>query len=674
VWGDHIDPSEIDELVVVAERDRRVFELAETVDVAPDSAAILRRVVGASVVSNGPLSGMAQYRGMSRFRVGTQINGSVVSAGGPNWMDPPLSYAPAAWLESIEVQRGIASVGAGLETIGGAISANTWRADFSESAPSFGGRVRTGARSVNDGYVVSAALAMRGREQVLQLSGLTESGDDGRFRHGDVVPSEYTRTRIDVGYGFRTGAHSIRLDYGRNETGDAGTPVLPMDISYIDADLGALSWEYAGDVWHIGGKLYASDIDHGMSNYHLRTAPAAPGMWRRNVTAVANRGFALDVTNNGWRAGVAGHREVHDSDITNPNNPTFFATNFNNAERQVLGVYVEREWLAGDAWVMEMGVRYNRVTMDADTVDATPAVIGMPPAVALRDAFNGADRSQTDDNVDWVAKFNYLASDQLTYYLGVARKSRSPAYQERYLWLPLQATAGLGDGLTYTGDVELRPEVAHEIEFGVDWQHASLTISPRLYYKEVEDYVQGIPSTNAAAVMLVRMMNMANGSDAPAPLQFSNVDATLYGVDVDWRFELSENWMLNGVLNYVRAKRDDVGDDLYRVAAPNALFALNYTQPKWGMIAEAFVYDGQSNVSTTNNETSSSGYGLVNLKGWLLLSSGLKLGFGVDNVADREYSDHLAGVSRVRGNEDVPLGDRLPGYGRNFFARLDYSW
>ena len=36
--------------------------------------------------------------------------------------------------------------------------------------------------------------------------------------------------------------------------------------------------------------------------------------------------------------------------------------------------------------------------------------------------------------------------------------------------------------------------------------------------------------------------------------------------------------------------------------------------------------------------------------------------------------DHLGGVNRVRGNVDIAVGERLPGYGRNFFANLDYRW
>ena len=88
--------------------------------------------------------------------------------------------------------------------------------------------------------------------------------------------------------------------------------------------------------------------------------------------------------------------------------------------------------------------------MSADAVDGTPARM-MPPAMALRDQFNEADRDSSDTNLDMVAKLWHRTSDTLSLYAGIAQKTRSPSFQERFLWLPLQATGGLADGFTYTG-------------------------------------------------------------------------------------------------------------------------------------------------------------------------------------------------------------------------------
>ena len=74
----------------------------------------------------------------------------------------------------------------------------------------------------------------------------------------------------------------------------------------------------------------------------------------------------------------------------------------------------------------------------------------------------------------------------------------------------------------------------------------------------------------AAAVMFVRMMNMMNGTANPDPLEFNNVEAELYGFDMDWRYDLTERWSLHGVVNYVRGKRKDVDESsvTVQVASP----------------------------------------------------------------------------------------------------------
>jgi iron complex outermembrane receptor protein len=668
------DPKPIEEVMVFGTQDVRTIELVETLDITPDTGALLKKTVGANLVSNGPLSGIAQYRGMSRMRISTHIDGAVISPGGPNWMDPPLSYAPSATVETLQVIRGIAPVSAGQETIGGVVNARNWRGEFSESGLLVSGRARSGVQSVNEGTQISAGLALANENHLLSLSGFREQANDADFADGRVEPTEYERDRFDLGYGYRNGTHSFGVTFGRNNTGDAGTPALAMDIEYIDGDLYGFSHRFDGEMLQLENRVYYNDIDHGMTNYHLRNAPMDPGMFRRNITDAKNLGFTSVLSVTDWKVGIDAHTTEHNSNIDNPNKPMFFVENFNNAQRDSYGVFAEYNKSFNESWSTEFGLRYNRIESNADEVNATSAMMGMPPAVALRDNFNDADRKDSDDNVDWVAKVYYQGRSDLTYYAGVARKSRAPSYQERYLWLPLQATAGLADGLTYTGNLDLDSEIAHEAELGVDWALGALSIRPRVFYRYVDDYIQGTPSTNAAAVMFVRMMNANNGTSNPDPLEFNNVDARFYGFDVDWSYQFNERWAASGVVNYVRGERDDSNDDLYRVPPLNAFIALNYSRARWGLTAESFLYDDQDDVSETNQERTSDGYAVFNLKGYWNLNTSVRIALGVDNLADENYEDHLAGVNRVRGNPDLAVGDRLPGYGRNFFGRVDVQF
>ncbi|MEM8769064.1 MAG: TonB-dependent receptor, partial [Pseudomonadota bacterium] len=277
-----------------------------------------------------------------------------------------------------------------------------------------------------------------------------------------------------------------------------------------------------------------------------------------------------------------------------------------------------------------------------------------------------------DNNVDLVAKARYNASPTLSWYAGIAQKTRAPSYQERYLWLPLMATAGLADGRTYTGNLDLESEVAREIEFGADFDNGTFQVAPRFFYRDVKDYIQGAPSSNTAAVQFVRMMNMMNGTSNPDPLEFQNVDAEIYGVDLDWRWRLAERWSLDGVLNYVRGTTED--DNLYRVAPLNGFVALNYAANRWGLSLEALFASEQTRVSEFNAEPETDGYAIWNMNGYWRLNDLVRISAGVENLADEVYSDHLGGINRVRGNEAIAVGDRLPGFGRNFFARFDLTF
>ena len=157
------------------------------------------------------------------------------------------------------------------------------------------------------------------------------------------------------------------------------------------------------------------------------------------------------------------------------------------------------------------------------------------------------------------------------------------------------------------------------------------------------------------------------------PLQFSNVEATLYGLDIDWHSRLLQSLMLRGVISMVRGERDDIDDNLYRISPDHASVALDYQWRALTNTVEVIAYDSQERVSETNNEQQTSGYTLVNLGVSYSAPYNLVIQGGVNNVFDRDYAPHLAGINRAQGS-DVAVGDRLPGMGRNLYARVSWSF
>ena len=307
----HTQAETLEEIVVSATHDSRTIDVIETLSVSPDVTQLLREAPGANVNSNGPITSIPQYRGMYGPRIAVSLNGSMLAPAGPNWMDPPLSYAMTAQLESLQVYRGITPVSVAQESIGGVVDAHTRRGEFNTGDDiAFSGRIMGSGQSINEGYQADAELLASTRQQRLKLAAMTQQGSNAEFPDGDILPTEYTRQRYDIGYGFRQGSHTFQLEYGYHDAGDSGTPALPMDINYIEGDLYNLSYAYEGSDspnWFIS--VFGSELDHGMSNYHLRAAPE-PARWRRNIADTRNAGFKVGAVwneeNGLWKAGIDG--------------------------------------------------------------------------------------------------------------------------------------------------------------------------------------------------------------------------------------------------------------------------------------------------------------------------------------------------------------------------------
>lgn len=666
-------PTELPEMTVEGEASAgpSLFqvELEQAPVTTPDTAELLRSAPGANVNRNGPLTGIAQYRGMYGDRVNVMVNGIRINTGGPNGMDPALSYIPRNQLQSLEVIRGIAPVSSGAETIGGTIMASGRSSEFGSSdrlAPSVD--ITGGGASVNDSGNGSAMGSVANRNHRLHVIGSRENGGNIEFGDGKIRPSRHERNNFGTGYGFRTGAHEFSFDIRRNETDPTGTPALPMDI--IDINTTIVQGNYSGEVggYAVNAQAFWSDVNHHMSNYELRDAPIMMGneMTRLNDATSDGLGYRLDIAfplaSGTLMLGADGHRDGHDSTITDPvNNANFKIVNFNDVERNVYSLFAEWNGSIATDWDLQLGGRYNRVNNDADDVSDWRS--GMNANIAeLQNRFNAADRDKSDNNFDLVAKLSRPVATQTTLILEAGHKTRSPSYQERYLWLPMEATNGLADGNVYVGDINLDPEKAYEVGLGLDWYGSRAYVEPRVFYRYVDDYIQGVPTTDQAVINV-----------NPNALQFSNVDAKLYGADAAWGVTLTDHWGLDGIVSYVRGERDDVNDDLYRIAPLNGRASITYRESDWWASLEGVVYAKQNKVSKTNNEQDTDSYQLLNLRGGVELSRDLVLNAGVENIFDTTAEDHLAGINRV-ADSDVGFRSRLPSPGRNFFATLQYRY
>ncbi|MDJ0793687.1 MAG: TonB-dependent receptor [Woeseiaceae bacterium] len=666
------DSDDLDEIVVVG---RSVATSLTAIEVARemvvDTASMLKDVPGANVNNNGPITGIAQYRGMFGDRISVAIDDMGVVGGCPNAMTPPLSDVSPMITGELSVTRGIPSVSLAPESIGGHVATELARGDFTQDGSDLSGFV--GTRFSGNGNVSTSAGRLTVASPVHKVSLIAEvdDGDDVDTPAGTIRPSQLHRERADLSYAYSGDRSRLLVFFGQLDTEETGTPALPMDIRFVRTDFAGVQAAFdVSDRFSVTARTAWNDVEHLMDNFGLRLAPM-PMRQRQSFTTGSggDARIAASVEGDAWTVdfGVNASVADHEAVITNPNNAMFRVDNFIDVERDVTSAFVE--WtLPREQDDIELGLSVKRVAADAGEVGAAGMMGAMGTNVAaLADAFNTADRSLDWTTVDVVAKYRRGVSSDAEWHIEVGSKTRAPSYQELFLWLPLQATGGLADGRSYIGRLGLEEERSNEITVGFGRNLGGVTLSPEIFYRRVDGYIQGIPSSNMTANMVSQMM-----SGNPA-LEFANVDAEIWGVDLAWKLDLNDLWYLDGVASYVRGKRRDVDDNLYRLAPPNASVGLTRATEALSATIEVVGYGKQDKVSSYNDEQETPGYGLVNLAVEWEPTDVLRFEARLDNALDKTYQDHVAGINRAGGSA-IMVGERLYGAERTVSAGVFWSF
>ena len=663
-----------DTIIVTAQRRNTIASDAvaapRQIALPADAAAIAARVAGGDIFGNGALSGQLSYRGLAGERVLGRVNGQRFATGGPNAMDPPLHYAPSILIERIDVARGVAPVAEG-PSLGGAINAELVQAQFTEGArlsPQM--RVASQYRSVDDSYAVGGLAALASETWRFGLIASREQGEDYRFPGGTAVGTSFERNLYGVHAGFKTGAGELFLEYRRSETDPSGNPPFALDMVYFDTDFvqGGFRGQIAEDVG-LTLRLGHVAVRHLMDNQTLRRPAAPPAQARASFAAADTMTAEAALRFGTSRAYVEVGADAEITDrlvtITNPTNPAFFIESQPDVKAERIGAYLQWRGSFGAAQ-FELGGRIDR-TEQSTGIPQLGAAVPMGPR-GLAAAFIASGRAADDTTVDAVARL-WIEGGAFVPRLTLARKTRLPSVLERFAWLPTEASFGLADGNIYVGNQALRPEVAWIAEAGFDFANDWLTLRPTVYYRRIDNFIQGTPFDATPGVVNSPVEMVAGMSGDPTPLMFRNTDAELYGADLDVVARPLANLELAGTASIVRGQRRDIADDLYRIPPANLRLSATWTTGALSLGAELFAAADQERVSLTNGELPGEGYATLGLFARYAVSESLAIEAGAENLTNEEYAPHLAGRSRV-GASDVPAGERLPGPGRGVWARV----
>lgn len=639
-------------------KQEKVSKKNPSIDSARDAGALVETVPGAAIVRNGPQTGIVQLRGLSQDRVKIKIDGMEINPACPNHMDPPLHYVDPSNIESLAVIAGVTSVSNGGDSIGGSVIVNTAKPSFSETNGTLSGDLGLKYFSANSGYEGNLGLNLGFNNAAIAFKTSSSHGDNLVYADDKKASlTGYDINKYQIDSALKIGENLIDFGVGLHRASNVGTPSLGMDMIKDEQTSAKIGLERDFGNTKLKASAFHSDIDHVMDNYTMRTYTATASKMKAPARSIDN-GFniAFD-TKRGeskFKYGVDGH--FNDFDVWLENTSSVLQSqSFVNSKRDRIGAYGEYETKLTPHLKTIIGVRYDNVKSDSDNINK----ISMMQSASLKNAFNAADKSKSDDLFDATAAARLHINDGFIVEAAVARKSRAPSIVERYIWSP-SSTYGAADGKTYLGNLNLKPEVSNQASLSADINRGGLSIKPTAFYNRVDNYIQGSKTAAATA--------------AGADLQFANIDAELYGIDGKIDYKFNDIWSFNSITSFVRGKDLTHNDNLYRIAPLNGTASINHTKDKLKTIVELKWADKQDKVSSYNNETKSKAYGILNLRAQYSMTDKAALNFGVENLFDQYYYNHLSGINRVNDTAlggDLPISVKVPEAGRSFY--INYS-
>ncbi|MGO2366437.1 MAG: TonB-dependent receptor domain-containing protein, partial [Pseudoalteromonas sp.] len=196
-------------------------------------------------------------------------------------------------------------------------------------------------------------------------------------------------------------------------------------------------------------------------------------------------------------------------------------------------------------------------------------------------------------------------------------------------------------------------------------------ISANVWYTQVNDYIDGtvVDSTNRTEMAITQRNT----------LQFTNLDATLYGGKIEAAVRVSDSksagiWDLTAAITSTHGERNDSNEPLYQIMPLHSKLALAQKIGNWQNSLSWEWVDSKTRIDPRRLENQTDSYSLLNLqtKGtWDKLT--VKL--GVTNLLNEYYQQPLGGVSIAQFNVDQSQGfTQLAGQGRSVNLGMSFAF
>ncbi len=693
----------VDQIIVVAHRQPRMTsEVAGTVtvigseqmerDMVVDMSNLVRYEPGVEVDGGGTRFGFNGFRirGIGGNRTAIVIDNVPAadrfSIG--SFADTGRGLMELGLADRVEILRGPASTLYGSKALGGVVSVTMLDVDDVLTDTRRGSRINTiGATDSNRLRLTAATAARRDAQSLLLAAAGQRAGEvDVAGRPDDTPLDDLDRRQAAVmlrgGTETANGRLRLTLD-GLRETRDsdlkailgherfaATTELLGDDRRHQWRMLLDHHFDTTGPIDRGHWRLWHKRSDTRQESFERRALASGPiELYRRFEFQQDHTGLGADLESDieafQWRhrlgygfeltrAELTSLRDALQTDLVSGQSSNvvlgerFPLRDFPKSRVTELGIYIHDEirlWRGGPT--ISPGLRFEYYDM---------AVVGDP---LFESAFPNATTTDLSTTA-WLPKLGLLwpLGDAMELFAQYARGFRAPPFEDVNIGLEIPMF-----NIRAIANPDLEPERGRTTEAGLRWRGDNTLAELAIFRNDYRDFIQ----TRAPI-----------GFDpASGFIQFQSINrdsVRIEGGEMRLRQSLPANLTAELAGEWSRGKDRITGRALPEVSPPRLIAELSWLAPseRWETRVVLSAVRGQRQLDDEQGETlfSPPGHATVDLMARWFPRHDLTVGFGLFNLADRQYWRHANVIGR---NPDDPLLPLLADPGRSVMTSVRWD-
>ena len=630
-----------------------------------DGGELLLQTPGVSGIKMGNHGIDPVIRGQKQNQLNILLDGAYIHGGCPNRMDPPTSFASAELYDQVTVMKGVQTLIYGSGGSGGTVLFERSTPKF-ENGETVASKIGAGYRSNGNAWDTFADIAAGNETGYMRGSASVKKAESYKDGDGTEVRSGYSEQSLMASMGLKSESGTrYRFDIDAVRGKDILYAGASMDAPQADNDTYKLSVESekVASFESVKAEIYRSDVTHEMDNYSYRTNTV---MWMSVPSTSITDGIRLkgDLAFAKGDLAIGIDYKKGDRDATRYGGAAGTVPTTSNAfmwpgvETEQTGLFAEYQGNFNKTNRYTAGMRFDKVN-----TDATKAALATDSGAVANNLYNmyyGTTASKkSEDNVSALYRMEHDLSKKNMLFWGVSRTVRTADETERYL-----AAGSTTAAQRWVGNPDLKPEAHTQLDVGWNFKGKKSDSSISVYYDDVSDYILRDRAHAQTGISLSDNATI-----------YRNVAAVIYGFDYEASYKWSNKWRSNITAAYVYSQ--NTTDDRVIAQTPplEGSVSLEYFNNGWTVGANVRVVAEQTRVEddiTTDSGLDvgpSSSFEVLNLYSYMKLGKRGDLKFGIDNVLDKTYAEHLN-----KPNAFDPSSNQVNEAGRSVWTRVSMKF